>query len=197
MKIYNLKVIVKTFLASGYLRLLRLTYPGAGDFTVTLALGFIFSLIYACGENVPIGANSTGQPNQNWQMIPLPDTPKTMLSVKASAPSNTCPHSTYYLAGDNFSWNIVTGYDFAVHDVIQFHEDCTMRTFDCGTVGYIIDGGTNWGSGIVHIMTLGHIIPKEGCGTLGEQSCSYTVDGANQLRWNCQLIKPLESQFIP
>lgn len=196
MKIYNSEVILKTFAIIRYLRLSALTWPGAG---ASLALGLILLLYIGCGDDSnysnPAAANTE---SESWAMMPLPNTEATFKAVRKAAPSNNCPHSSYYLASSN-AWSIVNGSpsDLETKDIVEINEDCTFRSFACGTVGYIKSGGTSDYRGIVEVMMLGHLVPKSNCYALGVQSCAYIADGAGELRFTCQLLEPLQSQFVP
>lgn len=129
----------------------------------------------------------------------LPNTPQTFDAVAKAAPSNDCAHDKVYLASNTSAWKIMSGFGFTPLDAIEIKENCVIHTYVCGTVGYLISGGNaQYGAtGIANVMLLGHITPKDGCLPLGETTCAYSFDGVGELRLDCQLVKPLQTPFLP
>lgn len=148
---------------------------------------FIAFALSSCGgssEN-PVGSNPS---NQNLQA--LKDTPELRRALADDSPLGACPHEEVYLAG--ISWSIVNGspFDLATQDVIQIDEDCVFQSFACGTMGYIISGGSSFNRGLVEVQMVGHLFPHPTCYQLGHHLCSYVEDGAGELRISCQLLEP-------
>lgn len=161
-----------------------------------LGCAFLY-LITGCGDNSTSNAvqEATGVPS--WQLLPLADTQKTQDAIVLAAAPNDCPHSKVYLASDISDWRIVNGVSFATQDILTIKQDCTLRTFACGTLGYVMSGGVSMSSGTVRVMLLGHVFPNAGCLPLGETICAYSMDGVGELRISCQLVTPLSAKFEP
>lgn len=150
-----------------------------------IILSFIALTIASCGDS----SNQQESPKVNsGDSIALTNTPETFKAVYDAAPSHDCSHDKTYIAIDDFAWRIVNGFSFASEDHVEISEDCTFRTYACGTLGYVIAGGESPMSGLVNIMVVGHLFPGEGCYEPGEHLCKYTVDGAGELRFECKAL---------
>lgn len=158
---------------------------------IILYFGIFFGILQMMGCGDESSPTVAGNSQPNWQLTPVPNTPATFAKVASLAPSNDCAHSKIYLAGDNFSWKIVGGLGFDTLDVVSVRENCVIESYVCGTLGYLISGGESSTNGIVNIMLLGHLNPKAGCTSLGQNRCAYSIDGTASLRLDCQLIDPL------
>jgi hypothetical protein len=108
----------------------------------------------------------------------------------------SCPHNPYFLAGENFTWRLLANpSDTSPSDMLEVRENCTFHSFSCGSLGYIISGGTTWGNGLVKIMLLGYLYPKTGCDTPGEYDCAYSQQDTGVLKLACNLVR--EQEWVP
>lgn len=161
----------------------------------SLLVIFLTVLLSGCGSSDPDPTYIEEVPS--WELTALTNTTSTFESVAEASPNKSCNHDDVYLAG--ISWSIVNGspYDLATQDILEVNENCTFRSYACGSLGYIIEGGLAPFRGLVTVKILGHLFPKPGCYRLGTHLCGYVEDGAGEIRLDCQWIDPLKEQWLP
>ncbi len=153
-----------------------------------LFLSLIAILNTGCGESSePIQGTSTQTALENNEA--------TLLAWKALLPAAGCKDPDVFLAVDGFSWKLKNGYDHGTDDIWEIREDCSLKTFNCGTIGYLKEGGVDFNNGIATFVVLGSFTPGIGCMEPGIQSCSYVRDGSDGLRISCHNTGGLEQAF--